>query len=522
MLSPFQNESLTDFSQPENRQAMQDALASVREQFGKKYPIIIDGEEVYLEDTFNSVNPSRPDETIGVLSKATPQHATQAIEVAHEAFDQWRRTSIEKRADLLVNVAAHMRERKHEFSAWMVYELGKSWPEADGDTRECIDFLEYYARAIFELQRVEKEWPEIAAKLPGERSAYRYIPLGVGVVIPPWNFGALLTGMTSGALVAGNTVVLKPASNSPVVSFQITRLFYDAGIPPGVLNFITGPGSTVGEALVDHPKTRFISFTGSKEVGIRINERAAIVHPGQIGLKRTLLEMGGKDAVVVDETADLGAAVEGVVQSAFGYQGQKCAAGSRVIAVEAIYDDLIERVVRRTEQITVGDPSEPGNWMGPVIDAEALKKIMRYIEIGKEQGELTLGGETLEIHGGYFLQPTIFKDVPWDASIAQEEIFGPVLAVIKAKDFDDALRIANATEYGLTGALYTAPGNHERKKRVAEDFHVGNLYINRPCTGSIVGVHPFGGFKMSGTDSKAGGPDYLRLLTLPKSIGERL
>ena len=521
MLAPFKNDPLTDFSKPEERKAMEEALARVREQFGQKYPIVIGGEEMMLDDTFDSVNPSRPGELIGVLSKANAEHATRAVEVAYEAFESWKRTSIEERADLLVKVAAEMRERRHEFSAWMIYELGKSWDEADGDTRECIDFLEYNARALFALHSTEEKWPEMAAKLEGETSAYRRIPLGVGVVIPPWNFGALLTGMTSSSLVAGNTVVLKPASNMPVVGYHIAKLFFDAGVPAGVLNFLTGPGSSVGETLVDHPKTRFISFTGSKEVGIRINERAAKVHPGQIWLKSTLLEMGGKDAVVVDETADLNAAAEGAVVAAFGYQGQKCAAGSRLIAVDDVYDDLVERVIERAKEIKVGDPANFDNWMGPVIDEHAMRKIMDYIEVGTEEGELVLGGKSLQIEGGgYFLEPTIIKDVAWDAHIAQEEIFGPVLAIIKANDFEDALRIANATEYGLTGALFTQI--EERKERGADEFHVGNLYINRSCTGSIVGVHPFGGWNMSGNDSKAGGPDYLSLLTQAKSIGERL
>lgn len=520
MLAPFKNDPLTDFSKPKERKRMEEALAHVRKQFGNKYPIVIGGEEIHLDDTFTSVNSSRPNEVIGVISKATVEHAERAIEVAGEAFDIWKRTPNEERADLLLQVADEMRGRRHEFSAWMVYELGKSWDEADGDTRECIDFFEYYARALFELHMTEEKWPEMAAQLEGETSTYHRIPLGVGVVIPPWNFGALLAGMTSSSLVAGNTVVLKPASNMPVVGYQIASLFWNAGIPSGVLNYLPGPGSTVGEALVDHPGTRFITFTGSKEVGVRINERAAKVHPGQIWLKSTLLEMGGKDAVVVDETADLDAAAEGAVISAFSYQGQKCAAGSRLIVVQEVYDDLVRRVIERAEGITIGDPANPDNWMGPVIDRHALRKIMDYIELGTEEGELILGGSVRDIEGGNFIEPTIFKDVAWDARIAQEEIFGPVLAIIKAKDFEDALTIANSTEYGLTGALYTQL--EERKKRVAEDFHVGNLYINRSCTGSIVGVHPFGGWNMSGTDSKAGGPDYLSLLTQPKSIGERL
>jgi 1-pyrroline-5-carboxylate dehydrogenase len=496
---------------------MEDALARVQQQFGKKYPIIIGGEEIHLDDTFESINPARPDEVLGLMSKATPADATRAIEVANEAFNEWKRTPAVERADLLVRVAARLRQLKYDLWAWMAYEVGKTWPEADGEVVEVIDFLEYYARQMIELA----ENPPSLIQLPGERNTYRYLPLGAGVVIAPWNFpAALMTGMSGAAIVGGNPVVLKPASTSPIIAYQLVKLFLEEGCPPGVLNFITGPGGSIGNALVDHPKTRFIAFTGSKEVGLQIHERAAKVTPGQIWIKRTVLEMGGKNAVVVDETADLEAAAAGIVASAFGYQGQKCSAGSRAIVVQEVYDDLVDRVLTRTQQLNIGDPADLETDLGPIIDANAFQKILDYIEIGTQEGELILGGKTVDINGGYFIQPTIFKDVSPNARLAQEEIFGPVLAFIKAKDFDDALDIANSTEYGLTGSLYSqAP---DRIERAAAEFHAGNLYFNRKCTGAIVGAHPFGGFNMSGTDSKAGGPDYLLLFTQPKSVSEQI
>ncbi|MDQ7029344.1 MAG: L-glutamate gamma-semialdehyde dehydrogenase [Ardenticatenia bacterium] len=516
-LPPFRNEPLTDFSQPENRQAFEEALRRVREAFGRTYPLVIGGEEIMLKEVFPSVNPARPDEVIGFVANGTAEHAARATEVAYEAFERWQRTPAGERAAMLLRAAELMRARKHEFSAWMVYEVGKSWVEADADTAEAIDFLEYYARHML---RLDAEAPQSVVQIPTEEVTFRYIPLGVGAIIPPWNFPvAIVTGMTSSALVTGNTAVLKPAEQSPVVGYHVARLFWEAGIPHGVFNFLTGPGEVVGEAMVDHPKTRFISFTGSKEVGCRIYERAAKVHPGQRWLKRAILEMGGKDAVIVDETADLDAATEGVVVSAFGYQGQKCSAGSRAIFVKEVYDEMVERVVERTKRITVGDPANPDNWMGPLVSEEQFRKVLTYIEIGTQEGRLVLGGRTLDIEGGYFIEPTIFTDVPWNARIAQEEIFGPVLSIIRAEDFNDALRIANSTEYGLTGSLYSR--DQERLERAAEEFHVGNLYFNRKCTGALVGVHPFGGFNMSGTDSKAGGPDYLLWFLQGKSIGGR-
>jgi len=507
----FRNEPATNFKQPENAQAMQAALKKVEGQLGQTYPLIIGGEEIGTAQTFASVNPAHPDQVIGRFARATVELANRAVEVAYQNFQWWKDTPAGKRAEVLFNAAEIIRRRKHEFSAWMVYEVGKSWPEADADTAETIDFLEYYARQMLRLAG-----PQDLTRIPTEDNELRYIPLGVCVVIPPWNFpGAIMAGMTSAAVVAGNTVVLKPASASPTIAAQFVRIMQEAGLPEGVINFLPGPGGTIGDALVLHPKTRLIAFTGSKEVGLRIHELAAKISPGQIWIKRDILEMGGKDAVVVDETADLEAAAQGIVTSAFGFQGQKCSAGSRAIIVADVYDQVVQKVVERTRQLTVGDVTDGGTDMGPVIDEQAYRKILEYIEIGKGEGQLLTGGRALK-REGYFIEPTIFADVAWDARIAQEEIFGPVLAIIKAEDFEDALRIANSTEYGLTGSLYSQVD--ARIERAKNEFHVGNLYFNRKCTGALVGVHPFGGFNMSGTDSKAGGPDYLLLFTQAKAI----
>jgi len=395
----------------------------------------------------------------------------------------------------------------------MIYEVGKSWPEADADTAEAIDFLEFYAR---EMVRLAEDHPLV--RIEGEDNQLVYIPLGVGAVIPPWNFPvAIMVGMTSASFVTGNTVVLKPSSTSPMIAWQFMRILEDVGLPAGVVNFLTGSGSIIGDALIEHPMVRFIAFTGSRDVGLRINQLAAKPYKGQLWLKRAVLEMGGKDAVVVDETADLDAAAEGIVASAFGFQGQKCSAGSRAIIVGQVYDQVLQKVIDKTKQLSVGDVTKPETYVGPVVDENAMQKITGYIEIGKHEGRLVAGGGH---HGpGYFIEPTVFADVDPHARIAQEEIFGPVLAVIKAKDFDDALHIANDTEYGLTGSLYSR--DQQRIERAKEEYHVGNLYFNRKSTGALVGVHPFGGFNMSGTDSKAGGGDYLLLFTQAKAISAK-
>ena len=508
--TPFINEAVVDFTKAENRQAQVEALKQVKSEFGRTYPLVIGGKKITNEDTFASLNPSQPDQVVGYFARATVEQANEAVQVANTTFATWKRVPAEERAGYLFKAADLLRQRRFIMNAWMIYEVGKSWIEADSDTAEAIDFLEFYAR---EMIRLADEQP--MTRIPSEENKLLYIPLGVGAVIPPWNFPcAIMIGMTSAALVTGNTVILKPASTAAAIAAEFMRILEAVGLPPGVVNFLPGSGAVVGDALVDNPQLRFIAFTGSRDVGLRIYERAAKHQPGQRWLKRSILEMGGKDAVVVDETADLNAAAEAIVASAFGFQGQKCSAGSRAIIVEQVYDSVLQNVVERTKKLTLGDVTQPETYMGPVVDANAMQKILEYIEIGKGEGRLLVGGG--HSGPGYFIEPTIIADVDPHARIAQEEIFGPVLAVIKAKDFDDALHIANDTEYGLTGSLYSHDA--QRIERARAEYHVGNLYFNRKSTGALVGVHPFGGFNMSGTDSKAGGRDYLLLFTQAKAI----
>jgi 1-pyrroline-5-carboxylate dehydrogenase len=427
-----------------------------------------------------------------------------------------KNVSAEERATYLFGAAAKIRERKHEFSAWMIYEVGKSWVEADADTAEAIDFLEFYGR---EMIRLAGEQP--LTKIPSEKNRLEYIPLGVGAVIPPWNFPlAIMLGMTSASFAAGNTVLLKPSSDAPVIAAKFVEVLEEVGLPAGVVNYLPGSGAQVGDYIVQHPQVRFVAFTGSKEVGLRINQEAAVPRDGQIWIKRVILEMGGKDSIIVDSDADLDDAATNVVGSAFGYQGQKCSACSRAIIVKDVYDQVIKRVVDKTQKLNQGVPYESNDvHQGPVINSAACEQILDYIEIGKTEGELVQGGHRAA-GDGYFIAPTVFTDVPRDARISQEEIFGPVLACIKAEDFDDALAIANNTEYGLTGSVYS--NNRDRLDKAGNQFHVGNLYYNRKCTGALVGAHPFGGFNMSGTDSKAGGRDYLLLFTQAKLISEKI
>ncbi len=516
LVTEFTNEPLTDFSKPENRHAMEQALGQVRGQFGRTYPLIIDGREISDGPTEDVRSPTDPALLLGHVVQATVEQAKEAIEAADRAFRSWQHVDPRERAEGLFRTAATIRERKFELAAWLVYEVSKNWVEADADIAELIDFAEYYGR---EMLRLADGAPVVP--YPGEKNEMRYIPLGVGAIIPPWNFpAAIMGGMTMAAVVTGNTAVLKPAHTSPIIAAIFSRIFIEeARLPAGVLNFVPGPGGKIGDTMVDHPKTRFIAFTGSKEIGMRIFERAAKVHPGQKWLKRTILEMGGKDAILVDETADLDAAADGIVASAFGFQGQKCSACSRAIVVDAVYDKVLAKVVERTKKLTVGDPSKPDTNMGAVIDRKAFDKIREYVGLGSREGRVVLGGETGDGDRGYFIPPTIVADVKPDARLAQEEVFGPVLAFIRARDYDDGLEIANNTEFGLTGAVYSK--DPERLERARAEFHVGNLYLNRKCTGALVGVQPFGGFNMSGTDSKAGGPDYLLLFMQGKSIADR-
>jgi 1-pyrroline-5-carboxylate dehydrogenase len=438
------------------------------------------------------------------------------MQAALKAYETWSRTTVEERSSLLLNAADIIRKRSFEFCAWLTYEVGKNWAEADADVGETIDFLEFYAREALRLAAATTP-----IQYPGERNQLLYIPLGVGAVIPPWNFPfAIMAGMTAASIVAGNTVVLKPSSDSPTIAAKFVEVLEEAGMPGGVVNFCPGSGATFGNAIVEHAKTRFIAFTGSKAVGLDIHEQAAKQKPGQVWIKRTILEMGGKDSIVVCADSDLDAAVDGVIASAFGFSGQKCSACSRAIIEASVYDVFVERIRERAEKLTVGDPAENPN-MGPVINGGALQTMLEYIEAGKKEGRLIAGGKHVQTEeGGFFLQPTVFADIAPNAVIAQEEIFGPVLALIKVQNFEEALEVANNTEYGLTGAIYT--GDRAKLDIARREFHVGNLYFNRKCTGAMVGAHPFGGFNMSGTDSKAGGPDYLYLFTQAKSVAEKI
>ena len=515
MLTPFSPEPYVDFSQDGPRSSMLQAIEDVGDQLGRSYPLRIGGEGIDTKDKIRSVNPAAPDQVVGLASRASADQADKAVRLAAERFQEWSKWPGEARGRILIKAATIMRRRIYELAAWMCYETSKSWIEAYADTCEAIDFMDFYGR---EMMRLEGSHP--VTPFPGEENEVRYIPLGVAVVIPPWNFPlAICCGMTTAALVTGNAVVLKPASTSPVIAAKLVEVLEEAGLPPGVLNFLPGSGSAIGDTLVCHPLTRLIAFTGSMEVGLGIHEKAARIAQGQIWIKRTILEMGGKDCIVVDETADLAAAAEGVVTSAFGFQGQKCSACSRLIAHEKVYEELIERVVERSRTLTIGNTTNAENLcMGAVIDEPAYKKINEYIEIGRREGRAVLADGKVPDRG-YFVPPTIFADLDRNARIAQEEVFGPVLAVIKARDFDEALAIANGTQYGLTGALYS--NDRMRLEQARREFHVGNLYFNRKCTGALVDVQPFGGFNMSGTDSKAGGRDYLQLFLQAKTICEK-
>ena len=516
MAAEFRNEPLTDFSKEQNAQAMRDALKKVQEQLGREYPLVIGGERIATGSKLDSFNPANRTQLVGRFNKATKELANQAVEKAAEAFRTWKNVPAADRAALLFRVAEIMRERKHELSAWMIYEVAKTWPEADGDTAEAIDFCDFYAH---EMLRYGGEQPLV--HVPGEQGELHYVPLGVGVVLPPWNFPlAIMAGMTVASVVTGNTVVLKPSSDAPTIAFKFFEILEEAGLPPGVVNFMTGSGAEVGDVVVDHPKTRYVAFTGSKEVGLRINERAAKVNDGQIWIKRVIAEMGGKDAIVVADDADLEEAATGVVQSAFGFQGQKCSACSRAIIDAKVYDTMLDKIVERTAKLKLDDPTALATNVSAVINEKAFKTINSYIEKGKSEGGRVLIGGGADGEQGFFIEPTVIADVKPGGTIEQEEIFGPVLAVIKAENYDDALNIANDTQFGLTGAVYSS--DEAKLQRARREFHVGNLYLNRKCTGALVGVHPFGGFNMSGTDSKAGGRDYLLLFLQAKVSAEKV
>jgi 1-pyrroline-5-carboxylate dehydrogenase len=512
----FVNEPFANFKDAETPRKMQVALDLVASQLGREYDLVIGGSRLKTEGKIQSLNPACPSQIVGVHQKAGAEHADVAMQAALQAFESWSRTTVETRVSLLLGAAEIIRKRHFEFCAWLTYEVGKNWAEADADVGETIDFLEFYAREALRLAGATTP-----IKYPGERNELIYIPLGVGAVIPPWNFPfAIMAGMTAASIVTGNTVMLKPSSDAPTIAAKFVEVLEEAGMPGGVVNFCPGSGASFGNAIVEHPKTRFIAFTGSRAVGLEIHERAAHTQPGQIWIKRTILEMGGKDSILVCADADLDAAVDGVVASAFGFSGQKCSACSRAIVEEPVYGVFVERVRERVAKLTVGDPTANHN-LGPVVNKAALESMLGYIETGRKEGRLVAGGHAPETaEGGFYLEPTVIADVAPDAVIAQEEIFGPVLALIKVRNFEEGLKVANNTEYGLTGSLYT--GDRDKIDIARREFHVGNLYFNRKCTGAMVGAHPFGGFNMSGTDSKAGGPDYLLLFTQAKSVAEKL
>ncbi|MGR4064782.1 MAG: L-glutamate gamma-semialdehyde dehydrogenase [Vulcanimicrobiaceae bacterium] len=514
-IAPFQNEVVKTFTDPADAAAMKAALADVRSRLGEQHPLVIDGKAVTTEKKIRSHNPANPVEIVGSVSSAGKEHAGEAIAAAARAFQSWKRVPVAERANYIFKAAELLRQRRFEYDALLVLEVGKSWPEADGDIGEAIDFLEFYAREALRYAQVHPVVP-----MAGEKNEMVYVPLGVGAVIPPWNFaGAIMIGMTAAAIVCGNTVVLKPSSDAPVIAAWFVDLLHEVGVPPGVVNFVPGSGGEIGDLIVASPHVRFVSFTGSKEVGLHINELAAKPQRGQKWIKRVIAEMGGKDSIVVAADSDIDAAVEGVAVSAFGFQGQKCSACSRAIVEEPVYDAFVEKLKARVAKITVGDPADSANYMGPVVNEAAFESISNYIAVGKSEGRLVAGGGR-KGETGYFIEPTVIADVAPDARIAQEEIFGPVLAVIKAKNFDDAMQIANNTEFGLTGSLYTS--DEKKIERARDDFFVGNLYFNRKSTGAMVGAHPFGGFNMSGTDSKAGGRDYLLLFMQAKTISRKV
>lgn len=515
MLPEFRNEPFTDFSVDANAKAFRAALSTVEKRLPIRGKNRIGGKDFGSPKHFDSLNPSDFQQVIGRFPEGSVADASRAVDAATKAFPAWSRTPAAERSSLVLRIASILRRRKHEFSAMMVLEESKSWAEADGDTAEAIDFCEFYAR---EMERLAL--PQPLTPYPGEHNELEHIPLGVAVVIPPWNFPlAILTGMTTAALVAGNTVVLKPSSDAAGIASMFLDACDEAGVPDGVLNFLTGGGATVGNALVEHPKTRLIAFTGSRDVGLQVSEKAGRVVPGQIWIKRAILEMGGKDFILVDETADIEDAATGIVSAAFGFQGQKCSACSRLIVHQKVHKDLLDRVVAKTKALSVGDVRDPRNTVGAVINARAHRTILEYAALGKKEGRIVAGGKAGPKQG-YFVMPTVVDGVKPDARLACEEIFGPVLAVLKVGSFEEGIEVANHSEYGLTGSLYSRV--RERLERGKRELHVGNLYLNRKCTGALVGVHPFGGFNMSGTDSKAGGREYLYLFTQQKAISEKL
>ena len=511
----YKNSSLVNFVYKDSQEKMRSALREVRNRFGEKHPLVIGGEKVWTDKLTPSVNPSAPKMVVGSVAEAGIPEAERAVKAARAAFEKWSRSPFEERAQLLERAAAIMERRRYELSALEAFEVGKPWAEADGDIREAMDFCRFYAAQTRLIGQ-----PRLTQHVPGEESYQHYWPRGVALVIAPWNFPiAILCGMVSAALVTGNTVIMKPSEQSIICGAMLMQIFEEAGVPPGVLNFLSGRGSVIGAHLVDHKDVDLIAFTGSREVGLRIWESAGITRPGQRELKHVVCEMGGKNPVIIDSDADLDEAIADSIYSAFGYQGQKCSALSRLIVLEENYERVMERLLSATASLRVGNPEEPGMMVGPVIDEAAYKRIQEYIDIGK--GEATLAYQAKEVPPeGYFIPPTIFTDVKPDMRIAREEIFGPVLSVLKVRDLDEAIDVANGTDYALTAGFFSrSPANIDRAKAQIE---AGNVYINRSCTGAVVGRHPFGGFKMSGGGTKAGGADYLLQFLLPRVVTENV
>jgi RHH-type proline utilization regulon transcriptional repressor/proline dehydrogenase/delta 1-pyrroline-5-carboxylate dehydrogenase len=511
----YENAPLVNFVYEQNQDRMREALARVRPQLGRKYPLVINGDKVWTDKTIASINPTSPEDVVGHVAEAGIPEAERAVKAARDAFEKWSRASFETRCRLLERAADIMHRRRFELSALEVFEVGKAWAEADGDIREAMDFCRFYAHEMRVIGR-----PRLTQHVLGEESYQHYWPRGVAMIIAPWNFPmAILCGMTTAALVTGNTVIMKPAEQSAVIGAMLMEIFEEAGVPPGVLNYLPGKGSVMGAHLVDHKDVDLIAFTGSREVGLRIWESAGKTREGQRELKRVICEMGGKNAVIIDADADLDEAIVDTIYSAFGYQGQKCSACSRLIILEEIYPRAIERLLNAAASLRVGNPEEPGITVGPVIDGAAYKRILEYIESGKNESRLAFQRADVP-QKGFFIPPTIFTNVSPKARIACEEIFGPVLSVIRARDLDEAFEIANGTEFALTAGFFSrSPANIERAKA---EIVAGNVYINRSCTGAVVGRHPFGGFKMSGGGTKAGGADYLLQFVVPRVVTENI
>lgn len=512
---PYAPEPFTDFAAAAHRDAYRAALDVVAARLGRTWPLVLGGERIAMDRTFASVDPCAPARVVGYAAAAGAAEVDRAYAAAEAGFAVWSRWSAAERARALYKLAAVLRRRKLELCAWETYEAGKNWREADADVAEAIDFVEYYARAALRLEE-----PLVTHPWPGEQNVTTLEPIGVGLVIPPWNFLlAILVGSALGPVAAGNTVVLKPSPQTPIIAGVFMDCLDEAGWPAGVVNLITGLDPDIGDRLVDDPRARFVNFTGSVATGLRIHQRAAVVHPGQRHIKKTYLELGGKDAMIVDETADLDVAVTAAVQGAFGFNGQKCSAMSRLILVDEVHDAVLERFAAAAARLRVGPAVDDAD-VTAVISERQFEKVLGYAALGAAEGRLVLGGgAAARPDGGWFVAPTIVADVDPRSRLAQEEVFGPVVAVLRARDFDEALRIANDTDFGLTGGLVSR--SRERLERARREFKVGNLYLNRKITGALVGVQPFGGFKLSGTNSKGGGPDYLRLFVEARTVTER-